>query len=117
MLRGERVRRFGEPDEVCRDRQVLDEYGLSVPFVGPDNFHGAELVGRYLAGKLANAAEVALIEGVPTAFNSRQRSGGFRKAMSDADSDDGSEPDKLKEPDAEFSEQHADNQTDRNQTS
>ena len=42
---------------------------------------------------------------------------GFRKAMSDAESDEGKEPDKLDEPDAEFSEQHADNQTDRNQTS
>ena len=43
---------------------------------------------------------------------------GFRKAMNDAESDDSKEPGKLDEPDAEFSEQHADSQqSDRNQTS
>lgn len=47
---------------------------------------------------------------------------GFRKAMSDADSDaqegEGAEARKLDEPDAEFSEQHTeDQQADRNHTS
>ncbi|MDH3442179.1 MAG: substrate-binding domain-containing protein, partial [Gammaproteobacteria bacterium] len=31
------------------DADILDEYGLSIPFVGPNNFHGAEIVGSYLA--------------------------------------------------------------------
>jgi len=43
---------------------------------------------------------------------------GFRKAMSDADADDEPEARKLDEPDAEFSEQHTqEQQTDRNHTS
>ncbi len=46
---------------------------------------------------------------------------GFRKAMNDAESDqagDGTETKKLDEPDAEFSEQHADErQGDKNHTS
>jgi len=43
---------------------------------------------------------------------------GFRKAMSDAESGDETEPGKLDKPDAEFSEQHTeDSQTDRNHTS
>ena len=43
---------------------------------------------------------------------------GFRKAMGDAESDVGAESKKLDEPDAEFSEQHTENQqTDRNHTS
>jgi sec-independent protein translocase protein TatA len=42
---------------------------------------------------------------------------GFRKAMSDADSED-ENPKQIDEPDAEFSETHSDEkQTDRNQTS
>jgi len=65
------------------DRSVLDEYGLAIPFVGPDNFRGAELVGSYLAGHLQEGDAVAILEGVPTAFNSQQRSAGFEKAMTD----------------------------------
>jgi len=65
------------------DRDVLGEYGLSIPFVGPDNFHGAEMAGRYLAGRLNEGDEVAILEGVPTAFNSQQRSAGFATAMTD----------------------------------
>jgi len=43
---------------------------------------------------------------------------GFRKAMSDADAEDGAEARKLDEPDAEFSEQHTqEQQTDRNHNS
>ncbi|MGI9262496.1 MAG: sugar ABC transporter substrate-binding protein [Woeseiaceae bacterium] len=65
------------------DGEVLDEYGLSVPFVGPDNFVGAEIVGKYLAERLAAGDPVAILEGVPTAYNSQQRTAGFEKAMQD----------------------------------
>lgn len=67
------------------DDGVLEEHGLAIPFVGPDNFEGALRVGRHLASRLAPGDEVAIIEGVPTAFNSRQRSEGFRQAMEEAD--------------------------------
>lgn len=63
------------------DRDVLAEFGLQVPFVGPDNFAGAEAVGRYLAERMRAGEQVAILEGVPTAFNSRQRTAGFRKAV------------------------------------
>ena len=66
------------------DDDVVDEYGLTIPFVGPDNFHGAELVGRHLAEQLAAGQKVAILEGVPTTFNSQQRTAGFEKAMADA---------------------------------
>lgn len=66
------------------DADVLSEYGLSIPFVGPDNFLGAESVGRLLAEQLSPGAAVGILEGVPTAFNSQQRTAGFRKAMEDA---------------------------------
>ena len=66
------------------DKDVLNEYGLKVPFVGPDNFHGAELAGQYLASHLTAGAEVAILEGVPAAYNSGQRTAGFNKAMAEA---------------------------------
>jgi ribose transport system substrate-binding protein len=65
------------------DGEILSEYGLSIPFVGPDNFLGAEEVGRYLAANMNAGQEVAILEGVPTAFNSQQRTAGFLKAMTD----------------------------------
>ena len=66
------------------EKDVLGEYGLTIPFVGPDNFQGAEMVGTHLASKMAPGDQVAILEGVPTAFNSQQRTAGFRKAMIDA---------------------------------
>lgn len=66
------------------DRDVLAEFGLEIPFVGPDNFAGAEAVGRYLAERMDSGDRVAILEGVPTAFNSQQRTAGFRKAAEDA---------------------------------
>lgn len=66
------------------DKDVLGEYGLEVPFVGPDNFHGAELVGRHLASRLSAGEEVAILEGVPTAFNAQRRTAGFNTAMGEA---------------------------------
>ena len=69
------------------EKKILDEYDLKIPFVGPDNFRGAELVGAYLASKLTAGDQVAILEGVPTAFNSQRRTDGFRKAMTDAGMD------------------------------
>lgn len=66
------------------EKKVLSEFDLKIPFVGPDNFQGAELVGKYLASKLTAGDQVAILEGVPTAFNSQRRTAGFRKAMIDA---------------------------------
>ena len=69
------------------EKKVLDEYDLKIPFVGPVNFQGAELVGAYLASELTAGDQVAILQGVPTAFNSQRRTAGFRKAMTDAGMD------------------------------
>ena len=66
------------------EKDILREFDLTLPFVGPDNFQGAEMVGKYLASKLSAGDQVAILEGVPTAFNSQRRTAGFRKAMTDA---------------------------------
>ena len=63
------------------DDAVLQQAGLTIPFVGPDNRAGANLVGRELAKRLKTGDKVAIIEGIPTAFNSQQRRAGFEEAM------------------------------------
>ena len=66
------------------DGDILAEYELQIPFVGPDNFAGAEEVGNYLAATMQEGQSVAILEGVPTTNNSQRRTAGFLKAMNDA---------------------------------
>lgn len=66
------------------DADALKQAGLSIPFVGPDNRAGAKAVGEVLAKKLKAGDEVAIIEGVTTAFNGQQRKAGFEDAMNAA---------------------------------
>ena len=63
------------------DEATLKEAGLRVPFVGPDNRAGARAVGDVLAKRLGKGDAVAILEGVPTAFNAQQRRLGFEDAM------------------------------------
>jgi ribose transport system substrate-binding protein len=63
------------------DADVLQREDLKVPFVGPDNRAGARKVGEALAKQLQAGDKVAIIEGIPTAFNGQQRRRGFEDAM------------------------------------
>ena len=63
------------------DAAVLAERNLRIPFVGPDNRKGARLAGEALARQLKPGDQVAILEGVPTAFNAQQRKAGFEDAM------------------------------------
>ncbi len=66
------------------DREVLADMGVNIPFVGPDNREGARQVGQVLAAELAPGDQVAIIGGIPGAFNAQQRQAGFEDAMRDA---------------------------------
>jgi len=66
------------------DAAVLAERGLRIPFVGPDNARGARLVAEYLAGTLEPGDPVAILEGVPSAFNAIERKRGFEEALREA---------------------------------
>jgi ribose transport system substrate-binding protein len=63
------------------DADVLKQAELEVPFVGPDNRAGAYKVGMVLGKQLKAGDKVAIIEGIPTAFNGQQRRLGFEDAM------------------------------------
>jgi len=66
------------------DAEVLQQEGISIPFVGPDNKAGAKKVGDYLATKLNEGDAVAVLEGIRTSFNGAQRREGFEMAMQEA---------------------------------
>jgi ribose transport system substrate-binding protein len=66
------------------DPDVVRGAGLATSFVGPDNREGARRVGLALARRLTAGDEVAIIEGVTTAFNAQQRRAGFEDAMRSA---------------------------------
>jgi ribose transport system substrate-binding protein len=66
------------------DSDVLKQANLTVPFVGPDNRAGAKQVGDALAKQLKSGDKVAIIEGIPTAYNGQQRRLGFEDAMKSA---------------------------------
>lgn len=67
------------------DQATLDKMGITIPFVGPDNREGAKMVGDYLAKDLTKGDEVAIIGGIPSAFNGQQRQAGFEDAMKEAE--------------------------------
>jgi len=65
------------------DEPKLRQAGIDVPFVGPDNRVGARTVGTAVAARLKRGDQVAILEGIPTAFNAQQRRLGFEDAMRD----------------------------------
>lgn len=66
------------------DHDVLKDQGISVPFVGPDNRKGARMAGEHVAAKLQAGDPLAILEGVPAAYNAIQRKLGLDDAVSAA---------------------------------
>lgn len=62
------------------DSGVLSDYGVHIPYVGPDNRAGAAQVAGMVAGRLKKGDQVAILEGITTADNSRQRRQGLEDA-------------------------------------
>lgn len=65
------------------DKTAATQASLIAPFVGPDNRSGARAAADVLAKQLQPGDSVAIIEGVPTAFNGQQRRLGFEDAMNE----------------------------------
>ncbi len=63
------------------DKMTTDQEGISIPFVGSDNFIGAHMVGDYVKTKLNGKGRVAVIEGVRGAENADLRKKGFIEAV------------------------------------
>ena len=60
---------------------TMNREGISIPFVGADNFAGAYMIGEYVKAKLNNAGRVAVIEGIRGVENADLRKKGFIEAV------------------------------------
>lgn len=63
------------------DADVLAEYGINIPFIGPSNREGARLVADHVLGQLPPDSKVFVLEGIPTAFNAQERAAGFNEMI------------------------------------
>ena len=66
------------------DGDVLAEYDLAIPFIGPNNRKGAREAAAFALEQFPEAANVVILEGVTTAQNAIDRRMGFEDAVADA---------------------------------
>ncbi|WP_395345289.1 sugar ABC transporter substrate-binding protein [Ningiella sp. W23] len=65
------------------DESALTDFGVTVPFVGPDNEKGAYMAGQLASEQLQSGDAVIVLEGIPSAVNSTQRRDGFMRAINE----------------------------------
>ncbi|MGD8241947.1 MAG: substrate-binding domain-containing protein [Desulfobacterales bacterium] len=63
------------------DRTLMDRLGISIPFIGSDNFVGGQMIGAYLKTKLKGRGRVLVIEGIRGVANADLRKKGFVSAI------------------------------------
>ncbi|WP_155322644.1 substrate-binding domain-containing protein [Desulfosarcina ovata] len=62
-------------------KPTLDQQGISIPFVGSDNFAGAYMIGEYVKAKLDGMGRAIVIEGIRGVENADLRKKGFIEAV------------------------------------
>ncbi|WP_044007664.1 sugar ABC transporter substrate-binding protein [Jannaschia sp. CCS1] len=67
--------------DVALDTGAMEQQGIELAFVGPDNRMGAEMAGNALGEALGEGGRVVIIEGNPGADNATQRRLGFEDAI------------------------------------
>ena len=67
--------------DIKLDEELLQQQGVELTYVGPDNKTASTLVGNVLAKKLGKDAKVILIEGLRVAENAQQRKAGFMESV------------------------------------
>ncbi|MCM1077016.1 MAG: substrate-binding domain-containing protein [Bacteroides sp.] len=69
--------------DIKLDSKLLEEVGVAVDFVGPDNYTASYSVGSRLASAVDKGDKVIVIEGLPVADNARQRKAGFDRVITE----------------------------------
>ncbi len=69
--------------DIKLDDELLNQEGVNVDFVGPDNLAASYAVASLLADTLPAGTPVAVIEGLPVADNARQRKAGADQAIAE----------------------------------
>jgi len=62
-------------------KPTMDRYDISVPFIGPDNFVGGQMIGNYIKNKLQGKGRILVLEGIRGAENGDLRKAGFTEAV------------------------------------
>lgn len=66
------------------DAETMKKLGLvDVPFIGVDNVAGAYKAGQFLADKVSSPTQAAILEGIRSADNARQRMEGAKRALAE----------------------------------
>ena len=63
------------------DRPSMDRLGISIPFIGSDNYIGGQMLGEYVKAKLNGKGRVLVIEGIRGVANADLRKKGFVTAL------------------------------------
>ena len=63
------------------DDEVLAEFDLTIPFIGPDNRKGARNAAMFALSQYPKGTKVAILEGVTSAHNAIERRSGFEEAI------------------------------------
>ncbi|SMC96266.1 ABC-type sugar transport system, substrate-binding protein, contains N-terminal xre family HTH domain [Desulfocicer vacuolatum DSM 3385] len=58
-------------------KKTMKQMGISIPFVGSDNYTGAGMVGTYIKKKLDGQGDLIVIEGIRGVENAELRKNGF----------------------------------------
>jgi len=69
--------------DIKLDENLLEQHGVSLSYVGPDNKTAAKMVGDVLAKKLGAGTNVMIIEGLRVAENAQQRKQGFMESINE----------------------------------
>lgn len=69
--------------DIKLDDDLLKESGITVDFVGPDNFSSSYAAAKILADSLKPGTKVVMVEGLRAADNAQQRKSGFDKAIAE----------------------------------
>jgi ribose transport system substrate-binding protein len=69
------------------DGEVLAEYDLAIPFIGPDNRKGARQGAAHVLEQYPDGAKVVILEGVTSAHNAIERRIGFEEAIAASGAD------------------------------
>ncbi len=69
--------------DIRLDEDLLQQNGIELAYVGPDNLTASHMVGNVLARKLKPGSKIILIEGLKVAENAMQRKQGFLQSIID----------------------------------
>jgi len=69
--------------DIRLDETLLEQSGIELTYVGPDNETASRMVGNILAERLQPGAKVIMIEGLQGAENAQQRRKGFLRSVSE----------------------------------